>query len=299
MSNETIVTGPILVTAKKEKTKSYKQWLTLAPVIFLFLLFFFYPLYEVLVRSITFPEVGMQNFAWLFEEQVNMTVLIRTFQTSFWVTVICLLFAYPYTYFLTTLSGKAKAVLFTIVLIPFWTSGVIRTFAWVILLQDSGPLGDFFRMFGVESLGVLRTNTAVFIGMAQVLLPFFILPLYANLSKIDLRLLTAAQSLGARPSRAFFKVYLPLSFPGIAAGSILTFVLALGFYITPAMLGSPREALLSTLIQGKLEGHLQWGQVAVLSLLLLVSTMLILLIAGMISKRTSMKVSDMIGGSKA
>lgn len=299
MTTNLVATGPIKSLQQKEKQRTYRQWLALIPVIILFFIFFFYPLYEVLIRSVTFPEVGMQNFEWLVQEPVNIAVLVRTFQTSFWVTVICLIFAYPYTYLLTTVSGKVKALLFTIVLIPFWTSGVIRTFAWVILLQDSGPIGDFFENFGVESLGIMRTNTAVFIGMAQVLLPFFILPLYANLSRIDLRLLTAAQSLGARPSRAFLKVYLPLSLPGIAAGGILTFVLALGFYITPAMLGSPRESLLSTLIQGKLEGQLQWGQVAVLSLLLLVSTLFVLLIAGLLSKRTSMKVSDMIGGSKA
>ena len=210
-------------------------------------------------RLFTDPQPGLQNFEWFFGQQVNLDVLWRTLFISFWVTVICVLFAFPYSYFLTIVTPRTRGLLMLIVLVPFWTSMVVRTFAWVILLQDSGPIGQFMKLFGVESLGLIRTPNAVLIGMAQVLLPFVVLPIYATMSKIDTRLLTAARSLGAKPSRAFVSIYLPLSLPGIASGALLCFVMALGFYITPAMLGSSRDAFLSTLIQGQVQGLAQWG----------------------------------------
>jgi putative spermidine/putrescine transport system permease protein len=190
-------------------------------------------------------------------------------------------------------------MLMLIVLIPFWTSMVVRTFAWVVLLQDSGPIGQFMKIFGVEQLGIMRTPTAVLIGMAQVLLPFVVLPMYATMSKIDTRLLTAARSLGARPSKAFVSVYLPLALPGVASGALLSFVMALGFYITPAMLGSSRDAFLSTLIQGQVQGLAQWGYGAVIGFVLLFVTMVILGLATWIGKKTGGSVQDMVGGSKA
>lgn len=273
--------------------------LALVPALIVLAVFYFYPMLTVLIASFTDPQPGMQNFQWFFGQKVNLDVLGRTMLISFWVTVICVVLAFPFSYFLTIVKPHTRSLLLLIVLVPFWTSTVVRTFAWVILLQDSGPLGQFAKLFGVQSLGLIRTPTAVLIGMAQVLLPFVVLPMYATMSRIDTRLLTAARSLGARPSKAFVSIYLPLSLPGVASGALLCFVMALGFYITPAMLGSSQDAFLSTLIQGQVQSLAQWGHGAVIGFVLLVVTLVILGVAGWLGKRTGSSVRDMVGGSKA
>lgn len=280
-------------------TGSGRLLLILLPALLILAIFYFYPMLTVLVAAFTDPQLGLQNFEWFFGQQVNLDVLGRTVDISFRVTVICVVLAFPFAYFMTIVKPNTRSLLMLIVLIPFWTSMVVRTFAWVVLLQDSGPLGEFMKLFGVESLGLIRTPTAVLIGMAQVLLPFVVLPMYATMSQIDTRLLTAARSLGARPSKAFVSVYFPLSLPGIASGALLCFVMALGFFITPAMLGSSRDAFLSTLIQGQVQSLAQWGHGAVIGFVLLVVTLSILAIAGYVGKKTGGSVQNMVGGSKA
>lgn len=272
---------------------------TLLPAFIVLAAFYFYPMLTVLIEAFTHPQPGLQNFEWFFAQPVNLAVLWRTLLISFWVMVICVILAFPFAFFMTVVKPTTRNLLMLIVLIPFWTSMVVRTFAWVVLLQDSGPLGQFAALFGVEQLGIMRTPTAVLIGMAQVLLPFVVLPIYATMSRIDSRLLTAAISLGARPSKAFVSIYLPLSLPGVASGALLCFVMALGFYITPAMLGSSQDAFLSTLIQGQVQGLAQWGHGAVIGFVLLFVTLLILGVAQYIGKKTGSSVQDMVGGSKA
>ncbi|MBP1326031.1 putative spermidine/putrescine transport system permease protein [Leucobacter exalbidus] len=273
--------------------------LALLPAFVVLAIFYFYPMFSVLLMSFTDPEPGLQNFEWFFSQPVNLQVLWRTLIISFWVTIICVILAFPFAFFLTIVKPSTRGLLMLVVLIPFWTSMVVRTFAWVILLQDSGPIGQFMKLFGVDELGIMRTPTAVLIGMAQVLMPFVVLPIYTTMSKIDMRLLTAARSLGARPSKAFVTVYLPLSLPGIASGTLLCFVMALGFYITPAMLGSSREAFLSTLIQGQVQGQSNWGYGSAIGLVLLVVTLIILGVTSAIGRKTGGSVHDMVGGSKA
>lgn len=300
LSTQAIAVGAAGAPKKRLKLgKGGPLLLALLPALIVLGIFYFYPMLTVLVAAFTYPEVGLQNFDWFFGQPVNVAVLTRTITTSFWVMLICLVMAFPFSFFMTIVKPSTRNMLMLIVLIPFWTSMVVRTFAWVVLLQDSGPIGQFMKIFGVEQLGIMRTPTAVLIGMAQVLLPFVVLPMYATMSKIDTRLLTAARSLGARPAKAFVSVYLPLALPGVASGALLSFVMALGFYITPAMLGSSRDAFLSTLIQGQVQGLAQWGYGAVIGFILLLVTMVILGIATWVGKKTGGSVQDMVGGSKA
>jgi len=212
-----------------------------APALILLVAVIGYPLFTIVLRSVSEPQWGVQNYAWFFGAPVNLTVLQRTFAISAWVTLVCVIAAYPYAYLMTAVGPRVRLALVLCVLIPFWVSGVVRTLSWVILLQDSGVINSLLRAAGFSGVKLIRTQTGVVIGMAQVLLPFMILPLYSVMKGIDLRLMRAAQSLGARPSRAFFTVYLPLSLPGVYAGAIIVFILALGFYITPALLGGPRS----------------------------------------------------------
>lgn len=299
LSTEVIQTQAAPQAAKKRSKGVSRLLLVLLPALIVLAVFYFYPMLTVLVAAFTEPQVGMQNFNWFFSQPVNVQVLTRTLTISFWVMIVCVIFAFPYSFLMTIVKPNTRNLMMLIVLIPFWTSMVVRTFAWVVLLQDNGPIGQFMKVFGVEQLGIMRTPTAVMIGMAQVLLPFVVLPMYATMSKIDTRLLTAARSLGARPSKAFTSIYLPLSLPGVASGALLCFVMALGFYITPAMLGSSREAFLSTLIQGQVQGLNQWGYGAAIGFVLLVVTLAILAVASFIGKRTGSSVQDMVGGSKA
>lgn len=238
-----------------------------------------YPLITIVLRSLSEPQWGLQNYTWFFGAPVNLTVLQRTFSISAWVTVVCVLCAYPYAYLMTAVGPRARLVLVLCVLIPFWVSGVVRTLSWVILLQDSGVINSLLRAAGFDGIRLIRTQTGVVIGMAQVLLPFMILPLYSVMKGIDLRLVQAARSLGARPSRAFFTVYLPLSLPGVYAGAIIVFILALGFYITPALLGGPRSTMLSTLVQTQVLSLLQWGRGGAMGVVLLVATFVLLALA--------------------
>ncbi|MCX8996070.1 ABC transporter permease [Rhizobiaceae bacterium BDR2-2] len=265
-------------------------WLTL-PALFLLLAVMGYPLLTIVLRSFQEPEWGLQNYVWFFGTPVNLTVLQRTFSISAWVTLVCVLAAYPYAYMMTAVGPRLRLVLILCVLVPFWVSGVIRSLAWVILLQDSGVINSMLKALALSPVRLIRTQTGVVIGMAQVLMPFMILPLYSVMKGIDLRLVQAARSLGARPSRAFLDVYLPLSLPGVYAGAIIVFILSLGFYITPALLGGPRSTMLSTLVQNQVLSLLNWGRGGAMGVVLLVATFILLAIAAPLMRQRYKQVS--------
>ncbi|WP_370868925.1 ABC transporter permease [Ectorhizobium quercum] len=250
-----------------------------------------YPLLTIVLRSFQEPEWGLQNYVWFFGTPVNLTVLQRTFSISAWVTLVCVLAAYPYAYMMTAVGPRLRLVLILCVLVPFWVSGVIRSLAWVILLQDSGVINSMLKALALSPVRLIRTQTGVVIGMAQVLMPFMILPLYSVMKGIDLRLVQAARSLGARPSRAFLDVYLPLSLPGVYAGAIIVFILSLGFYITPALLGGPRSTMLSTLVQNQVLSLLNWGRGGAMGVVLLVATFILLAIAAPLMRQRYKQVS--------
>lgn len=270
--------------------RNWKPFLLLVPAFLLVSTFFLSPLIDVFIRSVTDPEPGLQNYQWLFATEGNWVVAGRTFGTSFVVTLICLLLAYPYAYLMTIVSDRTRNIMQLFVMMPLWTSILVRTLAWMVLLQDTGPINGFLMsFFGLESpVPLIRTTFGVGIGMTQVLLPFMVLPLYSAMAKIDKRLLPAASNLGANPVTAFFTVYLPLSRPGIFAGSITVFILGLGFYIIPALLGSSREIMMSALIQQQVSVFLMWGQGTTLGIFLLVSTILILVILTRFTRGSSL-----------
>ncbi|RVD34228.1 ABC transporter permease [Mesorhizobium sp. M4A.F.Ca.ET.020.02.1.1] len=259
--------------------RAWRPYALALPALILLIAVIGYPLLTIVLRSLSEPEWGVQNYAWFFGAPVNLTVLRRTFTISAWVTLVCVVSAYPYAYLMTAVGPRVRLMLVLCVLIPFWVSGVVRTLSWVILLQDSGVINSLLRAAGFSGVKLIRTQTGVVIGMAQVLLPFMILPLYSVMKGIDLRLMRAARSLGASPFRAFFTVYLPLSLPGVYAGAIIVFILALGFYITPALLGGPRSTMLSTLVQTQVLSLLQWGRGGAMGVVLLVATFLLLALA--------------------
>jgi putative spermidine/putrescine transport system permease protein len=205
------------------------------------------------------------------EESVYVDVLQRTFWISFVVTVICFALGYPLAYLLATLPTRSSNLLMILVLLPFWTSLLVRTTAWTILLQEHGVVNDAARFIGLWSdpVQLVHNRAGVYIAMVHILLPFMVLPLYSVMKTISPTHMRAAASLGAPPALAFWRVYVPQSLPGIAAGCLLVFILALGYYITPALVGGPRDQMLSYFIALFTNQTINWGMAAALSVILL------------------------------
>lgn len=220
------------------------------------------------------------------ERRLYVPLLIRTFEISLTVAVICLLVGYPTAYVLTKLPARLAGLLMISVLLPFWTSLLVRTTAWIILLQGNGPINSTLQLMGViqQPLELIFNRFGTLVAMSHVLLPYMILPLYAVMKSIPETHMRAALSLGANQRIAFLRIYLPQTAPGIGAGMLLVFVLALGYYITPALVGGPRDQMLSYMITYHVNEVVNWGMAAALALLLLVATLVLLLVFGRLVK---------------
>src|SRR5262245_9069100 len=207
----------------------------------------------------------------LLSEGAYHTAFITTFRTAITTTLVCALIGYPLAYLMATASPRARTLLMAGVMIPFWTSVLARSLAWIILLGRRGILNEWLVASGLVSAPVplLFNSLGVQIGMVHVLLPFMILPIWAVLMQLDQALPSAARSLGASPARAFIHVVLPLSLPGLVAGCALVFMLAVGFYITPALLGGDRDITIASLIEMVVRDLLDWPFGAMLSLSLM------------------------------
>lgn len=257
-------------------TRPWYGALLVVPAICLLATVFAYPVAALIWLSFADPSLGLENYHRLLTDGVSLLVLLRTLRMATIVTLVTLLLAYPYAYLMTLVGRRARSVMVALVLLPFWTSLMARTFAWIVLLQDNGPINDLLAMVGLGPLELAGTEAGVTIGMTQVLLPFMTLPLYGTLRTIDRRLLDAAIGLGARPLTAFRRVYLPLSMPGVVAGAMMVYILALGFYVTPAMLGSPSESMISQLMTVRITQLLDFGAGGALATVLFLLTLLLL-----------------------
>ncbi|MBV9783940.1 MAG: ABC transporter permease, partial [Acidisphaera sp.] len=191
-------------------------------------------------------------------------------------TLLCLLLAYPLAFFLARTARSWSGVLIILVLIPFWTSILVRTYAWMVLLGRNGIINNALLGLGLitRPLRLINTRFSVTVAMVHVLLPFMVLPIYATLRGLDWRLIQAAQGLGARPLGVFRQVLLPLSRPGISAGCILVFTLSIGFYITPALVGGPSDLMISILIGDEVD-VLHWPLASAMALVLLAVVLII------------------------
>ena len=259
------------------------RWaLLVLPAAAFLVVFFLAPLIDMAARSVTEPAgAGLSNYTRFFEQEAYVRVLTNTFWIAIVTTVVCLLIGFPFAYLMTVVPGRVAGLLLIAVLLPFWSSTLVRTFAWQVILRDTGVINSFLVDTGLvsEPLPLIRTTTGVIIGMSHILLPFMVLPIWAVLRRIDPEYSRAAASLGASPATAFRRVVLPLSLPGVLAGCLLVFVLALGFYITPALLGGPRDQMISQLIVEQVERQLDWGFASAMSVLLVAATFAILFVA--------------------
>jgi ABC-type spermidine/putrescine transport system permease subunit I len=207
----------------------------------------------------------------LVGDDVYHDAFLITFRTAGITTLTCVVLGYPLAYLMATAGPRARVLLFTAVMIPFWTSVLARSLAWVILLGRRGVVNQWLVSSGVvdQPVPLLFNSIGVQIGMVHVLLPFMILPIWSVLARLDPALPLAARSLGATRGRAFLYVVLPQSLPGLAAGMTLVFMLAVGFYITPALLGGPNDLTIVSLIEMVVRDLLDWSFGAMLSLTLL------------------------------
>jgi len=263
------------MTITTPRRRPNPNWLLLVPALGLLGTILLVPLVQSFLRSISSPAWGIGNYVALFTDGVTLTVLGRTATTALMVTLIAFLLGYPYAYFMTRVGDRSRAILLVVVLIPFWTSVMARNFAWITILQRGGPVHSVLEFFGLGHIQLVGSQIGVTIAMSQVLLPFMVLPLFSALSGIDRKLLLAARGLGSSPLRAFWKIYWPLSRGGVAAGIILVFTLSLGFYVTPALLGSPQQSLIAQLLAQRTTQLLDFAGAGALGMLVLVVTLVL------------------------
>jgi mannopine transport system permease protein len=245
-----------------------------------------FPLLAALALGFVYPVarlVGLSladgggTYLRLWDDPLYLKILLDTLATAAMVTGFCLVLGYPVALAMAQLRAKMAFVVAACVFVPLWTSVLIRSYAWIMLLQRNGSINSFLQDHGLVDgpLKLLYTHGAVVLGMTHVLLPFAILPIFATLKTLSPDFRRAAANLGANPAQTFLRIILPLSLPGVFAGGLLCFVLALGFYITPALLGGPASMLMATLIGQQTTVLLDWPFAAALSTVLLAVTLVI------------------------
>jgi len=242
------------------------------PALILLLAFFLFPVVRMLGFSV---EAGTLDwYAKALGEGLYLQVFWNTFEIALLVTGFCLLLGYPLGFLIATTTPTWATLGFIFVLLPLWTSVLVRTYAWMVLLGRNGIVNRWLLDAGIISdpLPLLHNFTGVLIGMVHVLLPYMVLPIYGAVRRLDPAIAAAAQGLGASNWRIFWRIYIPLTLNGIFAGSVLVFVLSLGFFITPALLGGGRVMMIAVLIEQQVRETLNWPFAAALSFVLLAFT---------------------------
>ena len=217
-------------------------------------------------------DLSWANYDRIFQSQLYIKTFIVTLKISFITLFFCILLGYPLCYWLSQLPDRLASILMIFVLLPFWTSILVRTYAWLVILQRNGIINDTLLSIGWidEPLQLAHNLTGSIIGMVHILLPFFILPLFASMRSIDNNFIRAAISLGSTPRGAFWRVFFKMSLPGFFAGTVLVFVLALGTYVTPALLGGGKIQMLAQRIDSTIMLYSNWGAASALGVVLLV-----------------------------
>ena len=234
--------------AAKPRSAWFDLW-PLAPMALFLVVVFLYPVLQLLGLSIVDGQgnYSLVHYTRLFSSSVYIQVLIITFKIAFWTTLISVICAYPIAYLLATSSDRVRGSLILWVLIPFWTSFLVRTFAWIVLLGRTGAVNDFFLRLGLidAPMELIFNFAGVMVGMVHGLMPLAVFTMLAVMRNIDPNLAKAAGTLGARGGQAFWRIYFPLSLPGVAAAGLLIFITATGFFITPQLLGGRREMMIA------------------------------------------------------
>jgi putative spermidine/putrescine transport system permease protein len=248
-----------------------------APALLLLVIFFILPVAALLMRSVTEPELGLQNYRELFATSTYTRVFLNTFLVAGITTVVTLLIGYPVAWLLAMLPQRTAMIIFGIVLLSMWTNLLARTYAWMVLLQRTGVINKTLMQWGIisEPLPLVNNLTGIIIGMVYIMLPFIILPLHASMRAIDPAILQAAALCGAGHWQSFTRVLLPLSASGAIAGALMVFVMSLGYFVTPALLGGASNMMLAGMIAQLIQSLLNWGLGGAAALILLTVTLVL------------------------
>ncbi|RUX00814.1 ABC transporter permease [Mesorhizobium sp. M8A.F.Ca.ET.059.01.1.1] len=262
------------------RRESLRLLALLAPSLFLVCAIIIVPIGWLFWLSL-FDETGAfsaANYARFFEQASYIKTFITTFKVAFIVTGACVLLGYPLAYMLSQLPRRAASICLIFVILPFWTSVLVRTYAWLVILQRKGLINSWLIDLGVISqpLSLANNFSGVVIGMTHILLPFLVLPLYASMKTIDTDCLRAGMNLGAGPAATFRQIFFPLSLPGLASGVVIVFVLCLGFFVTPALMGGGKVVMWAMRMEQTTSLYSNWGAGAALGVVLLVVTLALL-----------------------
>lgn len=257
-----------------------EQWIVfsiLMPAFALIAVFLLLPIGWLLGLSfVENDKWSLHHYERLFEFGSYARIFITTFEISLIVTLANIILGYPVAYLITQMSSRMAAFCIGLVIIPFWTSLLVRTYAWLVLLQRQGLINNAAIKSGLisEPMPLAYNYTGTLIGMIHITLPFFILPLYSSMKSFDWDLMKAASNLGASPVSAFFRVFLPLSLPGLLAGLVIVFILCLGFYVTPQILGGGNVTMVAMKIASNVSIYFDWGAASAVGAVLLLAVLL-------------------------
>lgn len=276
----------------KEKltTKNIKRLAilcTIGPIYLWMILFLVLPMLQIVITSVltrgTYGQIVNELTLTNFIQSVDpmyLKVFLGSLGIAVLTTLLCLLIGYPFAYFVTKFPEKYRNKLMMLIILPFWTNSLIRVYAWIMILRKEGMMNHMLQAMGVidEPLKLLYNLGAILIGMTYTLLPFMILPLYANIEKLDIALLEAARDLGANDRHVFLHITLPLTMPGVTAGSLLVFIPSLGYFFIPDLMGGGKYMIVGNLIKNQFLSARNWPLGSALSILLILLTLLLIII---------------------
>ncbi|HZZ02470.1 ABC transporter permease [Paraburkholderia sp.] len=268
----TVAHPPATATRRRREWRSIRL---LVPALLLLVIFFLLPVLSLLLRSVLEPTPGLSNYAQLLGSTTYLRVFGNTFLVATVVTAATLAIGFPTAWLLAIAPRRLSSLLFAVMLLSMWTNLLARTFAWMVLLQQTGPINRLLMALGVisEPLTLVNNLIGVTIGMTYIMLPFLVMPLHATLRGIDPSTLRAAAICGASRWQAFWRVLVPLAMPGIASGALMVFVMALGYFVTPALLGGASYMMLAELIAQLVQQLLNWGLAGAAAFVLLAVTL--------------------------
>lgn len=286
--DKAISKGAIYVKEKSiKRKKKYGHIFTISPVMFWMFVLVAVPLIIVLIMGfLTRGSYGQIEYKFTLEnyktlvQPMYIKILLYSLWISFITTSICLALGYPFAYFVASLPKKYKTIMFILIMIPFWTNSLVRTYAWIVILRTTGVINSYLTGFGIikNPLQMLYTNGSVLLGLVYTLFPFMVLPLYTSINNIDRSYIEASSDLGAYPVQTFLRVIFPLTLPGISAGCLLVFIPALGLFFIPDLLGGSKVMLISNLIQNQFLTARNWPFGAAISIFLIGITVLFIVI---------------------
>ncbi len=276
------------------RNRIHPGWIVIAPLLALVVVLYLGPIVNILWLSVTDPEPGLGNYAKLYESDALVRIIWTTFRICVITTIFSVVLGYSIAYAMVHCHQRQKNYMLTLLLVSFWISILVRTFSWLMLLGRKGLVNVTLEDIGLiaEPIAFMRNELGVLIGMVHYMVPYAVLPLLVSMEALDKRVMDASRNLGATGAQTFWRVYLPLTTPGLVASTLLVFILSLGFYVTPAVLGGGKVLMVAEYISVQLLVTLKWGTAAMLAGLMLFGVLAMLWIMSRF-----MKLSVVFGGS--